>query len=521
MKPAAYLLLLVLVLLFNACKKDEAPPRLDVDAEIQFVGPDDGSNYATAATIEANAKIEGELEDYSFMKYYVLNASTGDTLTSGQVETDGDIHASWQNALPAGTHYIRIIAINHLLTPNEVLETTHRTILICVLPAVQITTITKNDTAVTVNWSKSVPNNFKAYELFVTRSDTARDRPPFPLGKTIAYITDINQTSFTYSDIFFYYKYNFQLRVISGDDCETRAEEKSIEAGNFITLPAEASQRLTNEIIFDHTRNKIYYQPSSGANSKNIYVIQPGTLQIENTIDVGTETKLLNIKEDGNALFFAKKITQMSYELRTFNLNTFTFEANQPFTLPNPSTVHASLHNRVLFSSHPATVRVYNLQDGTNAPLITTTLPTVHANNMGTLIVSAFPDSFYAYKFNNGDFELVASKKQPMYSGIVNTIHVPGLYSVSGTLYDDSFNLLHSLPVNTWFIGISGDGEYLVTSNNSILRASDFSEAAKYGDGFGGLTWFSNDNKTLYHLTEGSLNIKWDPPARLFIYPWQ
>lgn len=520
MKRILQLLLFVILISFG-CTRTKEVPRLDQGAQIEFISPVDFSNFNSSDVLEFKAKISGSLENYSFMQFYVLRIDTDDTLTQGQVVQNGDILASWPNSLPAGKHLIRIVAINHHVSPVEVIESTHHNIFICTLPAIQVTTLSKNDTSITINWSKSVPANFKAYELFVTRTDTAADRAPFPIGKSIAYITDINQTSFTYSDIFFYYKYQFQLRVISQDDCETLSDIKDIEAGTFLSLPGQAYSQPAGPMLFAAARNRIYYQPPGGEPAKNLYIINPEIPAIENSIQLAENTRLLNMKDDESALYLVEKTGPLNYKVRTLNLNTLAFEPDVPVSFSTTVNIHTIQQDRIIYSPSPSEIAVLDPVSGTSSLLLTTNLPEVHTINNGRFIVSAFPDSFYIFTFNSGNFQMTANKKLPSQSGKMNVIHVPGLVAVGNTLYDESFNELAHLSGNLFFIGASANGQYVVSSDNAILNASGLSEIERYGDGFGSRVWFSADNKTLYHLTEGSLNIKWSPAARLFRYPWK
>jgi hypothetical protein len=71
-----------------------------------------------------------------------------------------------------------------------------------------------------------------------------------------------------------------------------------------------------------------------------------------------------------------------------------------------------------------------------------------------------------------------------------------------------------------WILGFSDDGKYAVSAENTIINTATWEAVRTYGGGTSWLVHFSTDNKTLYHFTSAGLNVRWQPPTRMYRFPW-
>lgn len=525
------ILTLLTALLFICCHKTKTtapPPESDPQATLVFTSPDSVS-YTTSQLIEVKGKISGTLADYSFMRYVVIEGISKDTLASGPVPKSGEIDATWTNTFPNGTvYYVQMMVINNEV-PDDIIPTKDfRHIFICIQPQVTITNLTTDENSVTITWSKAQSNNFKGYDILVTRTDTAHQRPPIPPGKKLIRITDVNQTTFKDTSAHFYYKYTYQVNVVSQDDCENVSEGKDIEAGVFIHLPSGTPPSF-GKSIFDKVRNKIYYAGGDDQDNDNVYVINPESLQIEQTISIPQGAKLIGIDETNNFLnIVSVDPGPTHYKLFTLDLTTFSLQEKAQFTLPFDARIGAVSFNHIIYAGvnqGQYVLAYHQLQNSTDSLIANTSAAAmVTTNSNSILIVSTLPDSIYVYTMSAVAPLLVKKMKlpgntlsgnQPEYVFSSSNTNIIG-----NTLFNSNYDPIYTLPNQQFFIGLSSDGTYAATSSNSLMLTSNQNVVKTYGDGFGGLVYFSFDNKILYHITLGALSIQWNPPPRLFRYTW-
>lgn len=525
--------IVVFLLIAGSCKKDfiiiDGRPFIDEGAVLQILSPSDSAYYARNAEIELSATLTGDQIDYSFLELFVVEANTGDTLQTGSVSADGSIHFSWQNALAPGEYAISVVAVNKA-SRNEKLTSDAIHIFICIPPPVSITGLTKDETSITISWKKAAIENFKAYEILSVRTDTAPDLPPYPPGKLIAVISDINNTSFTDKEIYFYYKYAYVVRVVTEEDCGSISERKTIEAGSFIDLPAHTQ---TADVIFDRTRGKMYMLDNQNEGGARLNVYDPEMLSIEHSIPIDGDIVFTGMNENSSALNMVKRINANTFQLLSVDLNSFAVSDGEVFVLPvSSATIEGIFDKKALYSSFTETMPregLLSLYDivSTHDEIVRAvdTREATAIDDNSKFVINAANDSFFVYSFEGGILQLVAEERAPSlaYSYAHAVFSSTGKIAVGGNLYDKYFNLLYSLGNNEYFTGLSADGTYAATSNNEVydISSSNVQLVKKYGDGFGTFPWFSNDNKTLYHLTEGSVNPKWNPGPRLFRYPFR
>ncbi|HRE52777.1 MAG TPA: hypothetical protein PK339_15245 [Flavitalea sp.] len=529
----------ILLMIVGSCKKDfivieddhdDDPtlPALDPDAKLQLKSPSDSAYFARNGEIELSASVTGSQTDYSFLELSVIETNTGDTLQRGAINADGSIHLSWQNALAPGEYELSAVAVN-TADPNDTLMSDTRHIFICIPPPVSITGLTKDATSITISWEKTVAvDNFKAYEILSVRTDTASAPPPYPPGKVIAVITDINTTSFTDKTIYFYYEYGYRVRVVTREDCASASEGKTLVAGKFIDLPAHTQ---TADMIFDRNRSKMYALDNQHAAGPRLTVYNAEIPSVERSITVDKDIVFMGMNETGSALNLVKKINVNMFQLQSVDLNSFTI-ANEEIFIPPAlaATIEGVFEKRVLYSSiaviGPAKslLSLYDIVTGDHEIIGQVDIRRVTAiDNNSKFVINSTDNYFSVYSLEGGDIQLIARQYVPSlaHSQVQAVFSSGGKIAVGGNLYDEYFNLLHSLGNNEYFTGLSADGTHAATSKNEVynIASSNPQLVKKYGDGFGTYPWFSNDNKTLYHLTEGSANPKWNPGPRLFRYP--
>ena len=522
-------LVILLILSCHKTKITTPPPESDPQATLVFTSPDSIS-YSNSQPIEVKGKLSGTLSDYSFMRYVVIEGTSKDTLASGPVPKNGEIDATWINTFPSGSkYYVQMMVINNKIADDIIPTKDFRYIFICIQPQVVVTNLSTDENSITITWSKAQTNNFKAYEVFVTRTDTARQLPPIPPGKKLIRITDVNQTSFKDTSAHFFYKYTYNVNVVSQDDCENVSEGKDIEAGVFIHLPSGTPPSF-GKSIFDKVRNKIYYRGKDDQNHNNLYVINPETLQIEQTISIAENASLVGMDDTGSFLnIVSVDPGPTHYKLFALDLTTFSLQEKAQFTLPFAAQIGAVSFNHIVYSGvnqGEYVLAYHQLQDNTDSLMTNNSVSAMATtNNNSTLFVSSLTNSVYVY-------HLSATAPQ-----FVKAITLPGnplsgnpsefvfsstnINVIGNTLFNSNFDAVYTLPNGQTFIGLSSDATYAATSDNSIIQVSNQNVVKKYGDGFGGLVYFSSDKKTLYHITFGALTTQWDPPPRLFRHNWQ
>ena len=527
-KGSASLLFFSLVVCYSCSKKPGISPHpvIDAAAQIKLNTPADSAYITKTGNIEVTAKVSGDQDNYSFLTAFVINADTQDTLKSGAVSAGGDISISWTNALAPGVYRITIIAINRD-DHSQVLTTNAKHIFICVPPPVVISELIKDEKSITVHWKKTTIGNFAAYEVLVSRTDTAKDTPPYPPGEVIATISDINTTSFKHDDVYFYYKYDYVMRLITTDECQSNSDKKGIEAGVFMELPANIN---TGKAIFDVNRNKVYAF-EFGANESIINVIDPDLLIVNVKSTIPGKIAFIGMNENGSALNMVKSTGDNNYQLFSFNLNSYEIAQNESFTLPVAGeSIEGVFGKKVLYSSFTANLpkkkllSFFDITSTNNAVLKEIDVKeVVSIKNNAAFVATALNDSFFVYTINAGSAVFTADGYSPNLAyGYAHAVFAAAdKIAIGGNLYDEFYNLLASLPGNRFYIGLSQDGGLAATSANEIynVSSSDIQLVKKYGDGFGTFALFAANNAVMYHFTEGSLNPKWNPGARLFNYP--
>jgi hypothetical protein len=101
-----------------------------------------------------------------------------------------------------------------------------------------------------------------------------------------------------------------------------------------------------------------------------------------------------------------------------------------------------------------------------------------------------------------------------------NVCYGTGIYTIGNIVFDSNDNVRYTLPPGQYVIGISGDGQYLITSQNDIYETNTFSIVHKYGEGIPGVAYFSNDNGTIMHITDDQADI-YNDKGLVYKYTWR
>ena len=187
---------------------DGPPPVIAVGDSISLTLPADSARFTTGQQINISGQVTGSQKDYSFLNYYLLTSLGKDTLLSGNVPADGSIHAALPKNPSIGQYHIYLKAVNKGVD-TKTLTSNSRLIFVGGPPPLIITGFINDDTSITVKWTMSQETNFKSYQVFVSRTDTGSVSPPFPPGKLLATIQDINQTSFKDNSVNIGYQYRY------------------------------------------------------------------------------------------------------------------------------------------------------------------------------------------------------------------------------------------------------------------------------------------------------------------------
>ncbi len=545
MKSRCVYLLCLPVFFFAACRKKSPdpiikPPVLE-NATVTILEPKDSMYFPQKETIIIRAKVEGTIdEDYSFLDAYVIDQiddpSTTtdpivrtDTLQKTKVAADGGIEAVLNDTLEAGLHRMWIVVQNPDNSDQKA-TSLPLSLYIGLPPAVQITSLEKDDVSNTVYWSRSPLSNFEAYEVYVTRTDTMRDRPPYPEGQLVARITNRDSLSFRHDSIYFFYKYNYLVKVVTDEDYSNNSERKEIVAGSFIQLE---ERYRTDKSIHDQKREKIYLFGDP------LKIVNPATLEIEDSIDLPETVVLMKMNRSGNSLdcifLYEAGYDTSRYQLASIDLDTRQVTLQEQFSLARAYTVFEVYMNKTLIckTSTPtipqkSQVIAYNITNGQTEMLREGYFADFREISNDRLIIGNGSDSFFVFKQTAGIFSLVTAEYALNYSngGFLGAHESLNFITIGRLLFDQLFTLVHELPGEAgdnrnFFTGLSNDGNYVVTRHNEIINTSTMQVVRKYGDGFGTVVYFSSDNNILYHFTEGALNPKWNPEPRLFRYPWR
>ncbi|MEP7258577.1 MAG: hypothetical protein ABI687_09315, partial [Flavitalea sp.] len=488
-------LLFFSLLIFSSCSKKPGisqHPVIDAAAQIKWNTPSDSSYISKTGKIEVTATVSGNQDNYSFLTAYVMNADSKDTLKSGAVSASGAINIEWFNTLAPGLYRITIIAVNSE-DRNQVLTTNSIHLYICVPPPVVITELIKDEKSITVHWEKSTISNFAGYEVLVSRTDTSKDLPPYPPGEVIATISDINTTSFKDDDIYFYYKYDYVVRLITTDECGNNSEKKGIEAGIFMDLPAAVN---TGDAIFDVPRKKIYAL-EYGTDASSIHVIDPDLLVVNVKSTIQGKVAFIGMNEDGSALNIVKNTEGASYQLFSLNLSSYELAQHEAFTLPVAGqSIEGVFGKKILYSNFTVSLpkksqlSVFDITSTNNTVLKEMEIKEVASiRNNSAFVATATNDSFFVYTINAGSPVFSTDGYSPNLAyGYAHAVFASSdKIAIGGNLYDEFYNVLASLPGNRFYTGLSPDGSLASTSANELynVSTSDIQLVKKYGDGFG------------------------------------
>ncbi len=293
-----YWLVCVLILsgYIFACRKTgptiQTPLIVNGDS-ISLTLPADSTRFKTGDPINISGRVTGSQKDYSFLNYYLLTSPGNDTLLKGNVPADGNIHAALPKNPSTGQYHIFLKAVNKGVD-TKTLTSNIRSIFVGGPPPLKITGFISDDVSITVKWTMSQETNFKSYQVFVSRTDTGSVSPPYPPGKLIATIQDINQTSFRDNGINIGYQYRYTIRQNTQDGLWADSDPAQDSSNRFFLLRGQALP------FFDQLRNRVYYYSPDSSNL--LQTIDPDLLTLENAVNIGSDKVLLGIDETGNSL---------------------------------------------------------------------------------------------------------------------------------------------------------------------------------------------------------------------------
>lgn len=526
-----YLVLFLSIIIFIcACTKSGTPPTPPIleDATVTVSAPADSSHFPKSAVVSITADVTGPADDYSFLRAYVIDGTNGlrDTVVRTSVSSTGNILATLPNTLQPGLHRFFIVVINPAQTDQAAVSDEFR-IFIGVPSSVEITSLEKDDVSNTVHWTRSDASNFKAYEVYSLRTDHGPDRGEIPDGALRAIITNQDSLSFRDDSIYFHYRYSYMVKVITEEDYASKSERKEISSGTFLQFSENTVYSVTS--ILDKQRQKIYLP------SGKLMIIDPQLMQVEDSIALPYPVYWINMNSSGNSLDVIFNTDFRQYRAASIDLDTRQVTLLQEFTLPT-AVIMGVMDGTVIYRGSIQTVQ----------PFITVTIAYDIVNNRSDtiryhtsmndfvllsdnrILFRSIIDSFFVYKNTGGVFSLLKEEKLPGigFSG-PNTVNESSQYiTVGHVLFDQSFNKVFEIDPgggddSNYFNGISNDGTYVVTRRNEIINTSSRQIERKYGDGFGFVAYFSNDNDVLYQYTSATWSVRWVPPLRLFRFPWR
>lgn len=511
---------LALLALSLGCKKGDDPPVVDQGAKFILQLPLNNTAINSTQEIEVVAYMEnGKVDDYSHLDYYLIKSWT-DTLAKGKLNERGQMNIK-VGKLPKGAFDIFVIAIDSRY-PEKVFKTEIRTIYVCEQQK-PVISFEKDDVSITVKWTRAMPASFKSYEIYVTRTDTMKHRQ-YERGKKLATITNIDELSFKDASVNYYYKYAYELVVVSQEDCGTASGRFEMEAGTSIRVPGVGN----NGPLFSRTKMK-WYTLKTGVEKDTIQITDAQTLETEKVSIARasfSENSLLQVTDD--ALVF-KLASTPTIKIFKMDLTSHAIQPFHSFDQPANTRVLAVVGDRIIYSYQKLAYEL-NVTTGT-----TYTLPqnAQYGDYLGwaidqnTYMIAAplTPDSMYVYRTNAGSAPSILFKDKYSNNGglsdNVKLLAAGGKVTFGKYLFDASFNIVGTLPgSDNYFTGLSNDGIYVSNNKNQIMKSADLSVAATHSDAYTGSTYFSADNKTIYLITYGSLNLQYNPPSRMFRYPW-
>jgi hypothetical protein len=523
-----FLLISSLLFLSTACRKDKPKPVLNSQTTITITEPVSDGYIEKDERIRVAGKLEGPSKDYSFANFVVVDLHEHDTLYEGRVTEDGTILADFENTFTPGVHAIQVY-VRNTQQPEQNLGPIEIYFNVCIPPQSMLE-LTKDDTSVTISWTKTIATDFLAYEVSVVRSDTVPPRGEFPTPKKIATITDINTLSFRHNDVFPYYKYIYRVEVLTNGGCSAR-HEGEIQAGAFVRL---FENNVNRSIIYNYPQNRFY--SIVGANSFGDDVkledFDPETFAFSNPVTIGNEIHYMSFDETGSNLNTFKKLTADRYQRWMLNLSTRQLQDLGELTLPSASVIAGVFGNTILYQTNTTTTPFRNVLATYNMTTqVATVLREVSINNIHWIqnntrfVVYTSDREVLVYDVDlAGNATLV--HEGPLVAPIapfrnVQTPWNESYIAIGSELYDNNLNLVHTLQQTEYYIGLSRDGAYAVSSMNVVYKLPEHTPVKDYGDGFGSAVWFSTDNSTMYQLTPANDNAVWRPADRFFRYRWR
>jgi hypothetical protein len=498
---------------------DGPPPVILSSDSLSLTSPADSARFTTGQPIDVVGKVSGTQQDYSFLNYYVLTTTGNDTLAGGTVKADGSIQTTITKSLSLGQYHIFLKAVNKG-TDAKTLSSKNQVIFVGAPGPLQITGFTNDDTSITVKWTRSGVSNFKSYQVYASRTDTGSTSPPYALGKLIATITDINQTTAKDNGVYIGYQYRYVVRQNTLDNLFNDSDPALDSAGKYFTLTGMYP-------FFDKARNRFYYY--SAKTSNLLLTINPDLLTVENATDIGSDKELMGIDETGNSLNLVVQqpdnfnLTD-SGQLFKFDLITHTLIAGRKFHTPSAYPVIAVSNNFAFFTQWQI---IWGSSGGSISGVQLMNKAFVERmqafnNNSDFLIHFASNrqgdfDSFYVFHISPG---LIQQTFSGISTGGLRTDlpYTAGLIGDGTSLFDQSFHLKTSLPGNDYVTGISPDERFVVGGSNQVYRISDLSVAAMLGAGsYMPLVFFRSDGAKIYPIVGA---ISSGGPFKIYRYPW-
>ena len=521
------MVVLAALLFAVACRKKELaspnkPNTPDLSNEIiTITNAKNKSFYPLSSGISFDAKISGSAKDYSFLKGYIIDTVSKITLATAEVNQNGSMHFDFSPKLP-DMYKLQVVAANTLDT-SEVLDGPVLDIYAGEPPPPDTILLSPDEKSITLTWSKSVIPNFTAYELYVTRTDTSISLSDSLPGKLIATISDINDTSFVHHDVYFFYHYRYHVRVVSDEGLKSVVQYTTAAAGRFVDLSR-------SNALFDETRTRFYSITTDENKNKKLVSIDPETLIVHEMVSAGDANRFFALGENNSSINIVKATDYGvdHYQLYKFDLASNLLQEKQQFSFGKGQIV-AVFNNYIIYHGMTTVppysyLATYNLTTKEQIIFKTISLPVVNTinNNNGFVVTSQDPtirDTFYVFQMTTAGPEFVKS-------GIASNIYISdkaiygnGFLAIGGSLFDADLRLLNNLPGDQVYTGISSDGQYAVTSDNAIYDIADNNVVHRFGDGFPGTGYFSQDNNQMFFVSGTTLG--GNESSRIFRYSWK
>ena len=266
MRNALILFFSLFILTCGCTKSDDSPstPPVLQNATITILGPADSSYFPKSAAVTISAKLIADGDDHSYLRAYVRDEAhlSGHVVAQTNVTKGGDILGTLPSNLRVGTHRFQVIVVN----PNDSQQMAGSVLFSLYIgtpPPVMITSLEKDDVSNTVHWSRTNIANFKSYEIYAIRTDEIPDRGPVPEGTLIGTVTNQDSLSFRHTDIMFFYKYSYMVKLVTDEDHGTNSERGVIASGSYLQLD-------------DYRANNPFYDPQT----QRIYMLGQGKLNV-------------------------------------------------------------------------------------------------------------------------------------------------------------------------------------------------------------------------------------------------